>query len=54
MSVWQRIKSMNESIYYNVDEIQTAMAEDQQITFQYFDYNVQRQRVWRGAGRCTA
>lgn len=50
VSVWQRIKSMNESIYYNVDEIQTAMAEDQQITFQYFDYNVQRQRVWRRGG----
>jgi len=51
VSVSQRIKSMNESIYYNVDEIQNAMANDRQITFKYFDYNVQRQRVWRHGGK---
>lgn len=50
VSVSQRIKSMNESIYYNVDEIQGAMAADRQICFKYFDYNIQRQRVWRHAG----
>ncbi len=50
VSVSQRIKSMNESIYYNVDEIQNAMAGDRQICFRYFDYNVQRQRVWRRNG----
>lgn len=51
VSVSQRIKSMNESIYYNVDEIQNAMAHDKQIKFRYFDYNVQRQRTWRREGK---
>lgn len=50
VSVSQRIKSMNESIYYNVDEIQTAMAADRQVSFRYFDYDIQRQRVWRRDG----
>lgn len=45
-----RIKSMNESIYYNVDEIQTAMEEDSSIIFKYFDWNWQRQRVLRHEG----
>ncbi len=50
VSVAQRIKSMNESIYYNVDEIQTAMSENRQISFRYFDYDVTRERVWRRNG----
>ena len=28
-----RVKSMNETIYYNVDAIQDAIAQNQQITF---------------------
>ena len=31
-----RIKTMNESIYYNVDAIHTAIAENKKIIFQYF------------------
>lgn len=50
VSVAQRIKSMNESIYYNVDEIQTAIAADRQVSFRYFDYDVTRNRVWRRDG----
>ena len=50
VSVSQRIKSMNESIYYNVDMIQTAMAEDRRVRFRYFDYDVTRNRVWRRNG----
>ena len=42
-----RVKSMNETIYYNVDKIQTAIAENRQITFSYFDWNIKCQRVYR-------
>lgn len=50
VSVTRRIKSMNESIYYNVDTIQSAMAANRQVRFRYFDYDVSRQRVWRRDG----
>ena len=39
-----RIKTMNESIYYNVDRLQTAIAEDRQVTFHYFKWGVDKQR----------
>ena len=32
-----RIKTMNESIYYNVDAIHTSIAENKKIKFQYFE-----------------
>ena len=32
-----RIKSMNESIYYNVDKIHTAITNNLSITFKYFE-----------------
>ena len=34
--VADRIKAMNESIYYNVDKLHTAISEDRQIIFRYF------------------
>ncbi len=48
--VTNRIKTMNESIYYNVDELHDAIAHDRQITFQYFEYAVPKQRVFRRGG----
>lgn len=45
-----RVKTMNESIYYNVDAIQTAMLADKQITFQYFNWNVQKEQELRHGG----
>ena len=42
-----RVKSMNETIYYNVDAIQEAIAENRQITFRYFDYSLDRSRKYR-------
>ena len=42
-----RVKSMNESIYYNVDAIQEAIAENRQITFRYFDWSLDGQRAYR-------
>ena len=42
-----RVKSMNESIYYNVDAIQEAIAQNRQISFRYFDWDINGQRRYR-------
>ncbi len=46
-----RIKVMNESIYYNVDKLHTAIAGQKAITFKYFDYDIQRNKVFRQEGK---
>lgn len=50
VTILGRIKSMNESIYYNVDKIHTAIAKDKAITFKYFEYNADKERVLRHGG----
>ncbi|MCR5233744.1 MAG: transcriptional regulator [Lachnospiraceae bacterium] len=47
MVVKGRIKSMNESIYYNVDEIQNAISNNKQIRFEYLNWNLSKQMVLR-------
>ena len=42
-----RVKSMNETIYYNVDTIQEAIAQNKQITFRYFDWDFGGKRKYR-------
>ena len=42
-----RVKSMNETIYYNVDAIQDAIAQGKQISFRYFDWGIDGQRHYR-------
>lgn len=42
-----RVKSMNESIYYNLDAIQEAIAANRQITFQYFDWDMHHNQRFR-------
>ena len=42
-----RVKSMNKSIYYNVDAIQSAIAQNSQITFRYFDWDFGGKRRYR-------
>ena len=46
-----RIKTMNESIYYNVDDIYSAIDEDHSITFRYYEWNAARERVFRRDGK---
>ena len=48
--VKNRIKAMNEAIYYNVDTIHTGIGSDRKISFQYFEYSVQKERVFRHGG----
>ncbi len=42
-----RVKSMNETIYYNVDAIQEAIAQNRQIRFRYFDWGLDGKRKFR-------
>jgi len=42
-----RVKSMNETIYYNVDAIQEAIIQNRQIRFRYFDWDLRGNRHYR-------
>jgi len=42
-----RVKSMNETIYYSVDTIQDAIAQNKQISFRYFDWDIGGKRKYR-------
>lgn len=42
-----RVKAMNERIYLNVDVIHRAIAENKQISFKYFDYDMQKHKKYR-------
>ena len=42
-----RVKSMNETIYYNVDAIQEAIAQNKQVAFRYFDWDFGGKRKYR-------
>ena len=42
-----RVKSMNETMYSNVDAIQEAIGQNRQIRFLYFDWNLDGTRKYR-------
>ncbi len=48
--VAERVKTMNESIYYNVDMIHAAIGANSQITFQYYQWNVEKKMELRRNG----
>lgn len=48
--VRNRVKSMNESVYYNVDEISNAITQDRIIRFRYYDYTITKERRFRKDG----
>lgn len=50
LTIAGRVKSMNESIYYNVDKLYTAIRDNTRVVFRYFDYNTQKERVYRREG----
>ena len=45
-----RVKNMNESIYYSVDTLHEAISEGKKISFRYFDYVIRKKRVFRRDG----
>ena len=49
--VANRVKTMNESIYYCVDDIHNAISENRQITFQYFDWGTDKKKHLRHNGK---
>ncbi len=48
--VADRVKTMNESIYINVDLIHTAISLDSQIRFKYFNYTPKKEIEYRRDG----
>ena len=48
--ITNRVKTVNEQIYYNVDKIHDAIAANKQITFKYFDVDVNKKKVYRKNG----
>lgn len=49
--VLNRDKSQNETIYYAVDAIHAAIANDAQIRFRYWQYNVEKEQELRHNGK---
>ena len=45
-----RVKTMNESIYYNIDKLHQAISENVQIRFHYFQWNVKKEMQLRRNG----
>jgi predicted DNA-binding transcriptional regulator YafY len=48
--VADRAKTINETVYYSIDQIHHALGEGKKIAFQYFDYDVKKKRVFRRQG----
>lgn len=49
--VANRIKTMNETIYYNVDAIHLGINENKKIEFRYFEYNADKKRVCKNKNK---
>ena len=49
--IQNRVKSMNESVYYAVDAISDAITQNRQITYKYFEFNVKKERVYKHDGQ---
>lgn len=51
VDVFNRVKTMNESIYYNVDYLHRAMNNNHEISFKYFDLDYKKEKVLRHDGK---
>ena len=45
-----RVKTMNESVYYNIDSIHEAISTDRQIKFKYYKWDLQKKMKLRKEG----
>ncbi len=50
IKVTGRVKNMNESIYYAIDAIHTAISDNKAIKFKYFSWNVKGEEEYRRDG----
>ncbi len=48
--ITDRVKSMNESVYYVVDDIHTAINQNKKIQFKYYKWSVEKKLVPRRGG----
>ena len=48
--VERRIRTQNESVYYNVDAIQEAIASHRKVGFRYFKHDLQQKKVYGKGG----
>lgn len=46
-----RVKNMDESIYYSIDEIHNAMNDNRRISFQYFQWNAYKEKILKHNGK---
>ena len=52
--VSDRVKAMNEKIYISTDNIRLAINEKKQISFRYFDYDLQKRKRYREGVRVAS
>ena len=45
-----RVKTMNESVYYNVDDIHTAINHNKKIKFKYYKWDINKKLIERHGG----
>lgn len=45
-----RVKTMNESIYYNIDAICEGIRQNRQIAFRYWNWNVEKEMIFKHDG----
>ena len=45
-----RVKTMNESIYYNIDSLHKAIQSEKMVYFRYFDFTVEKKIQFRNEG----
>ena len=48
--ILNRVKTLNEQVFYNIDKIHDAISANRKITFKYFDFDVNKQKVYRKNG----
>ncbi|MCL1835424.1 MAG: WYL domain-containing protein [Oscillospiraceae bacterium] len=48
--IQNRVKNMDESIYYSIDALNEAISAGRKISFRYFDYNLRKEKVFRRNG----
>ena len=48
--VADRVKAINETIYYNVDTLHNAITQNRQVAFKYYEYTVEKKKQYRKNG----
>lgn len=49
--VYDRVKTLNETIYYNVDTLHNSITENMKIAFKYYEYGIDKKKKLRNNGQ---